>query len=249
MSIKRSQGSTPGFGSVLSGFDLAASTKPDADTPDDEFDSATLNGKWTAVNGTSGTVDLLETGEVEKYDLTTRPGWLLIQAGSAAGQLVELRQDFTLGDGESIVAALSTPGPTSETGGHVNNEYRAGISLNSTDTGYDDGTYLFHVVDAQVDETHILAYDGSTIFGFSQTNNPLGQVVFLRIARSGLVYHFYWSSGDGSSWASFDTKTFGTAPDNLWLLAGAPAAGNDPVPITAFKWIRQGTNNLDPWDV
>jgi hypothetical protein len=62
-------------GALISGWSPILDHKPGAaDTPDDEFDSTTLDGKWTAVSGSSGTVDLAETGEVTKYDLTTRPG-------------------------------------------------------------------------------------------------------------------------------------------------------------------------------
>ena len=228
-------------------FDLANSMKDSADTPDDEFTLPTLASKWTVVNGSSGTVSLLEKGEVEKYDLATRPGWLLLQAGSATDQMVELRQDFTIPDGASIVCAMAGPGPTTDAAGSVNNEYRAGIGVNSTDTGYDDGTYVFLAIDAQTDACEVLVYDGTTLFGSSLRSHVIG-MAFLRIGRSGLVYYVYWSH-DGLTWQPFATKTFGTAPDNLWLFAGTPTGtANEPVGITAVKWIRQGTNALDPWN-
>ena len=73
--------------------------KTATDTPDDEFDTGSLDGKWTAVSGSSGTVDLLGTTG-STYDFTTRSGELLMQGYNGAA--VELRQDYTLPDGNSI---------------------------------------------------------------------------------------------------------------------------------------------------
>jgi len=235
-------------------FDLLHSTKPTADTPDDEFDATTLDGKWTAVTGASGTVDLAETGEVQKYDLTTRPGWLLLQAGSAADQKVELRQDFTMVDGSSIVVALAFGWAASDGDtGVADDEQWLGIAINDTDSGYDAGAYLQTAWDVAADGARIRTYDGTSVLGAltDSTNQELigvpGSVVFFRIARSGTTYRVYVSGG-GVSWTPLGSKVIATAPNNLWVFAESVAASGEPVPIHAVAWVRQGANTLDPWN-
>ena len=233
-------------------FDLLSTTKSVADTPDDEFAASTLDAKWTAVSGTSGTVDLLETAEVETYDLATRSGWLLMQAGAASGQIVELRQDWTLGDGESIVVAFAGPGPSLGSSA-TNNERQYGITLNDTDTSHNDGDYIVLWHDTETtDNSHILfQYDisGLTAIGTSGEPMPDPGNLFLRIARSGTSYYGFWSAGSGSAWQPMGSVVFATAPTNLWIFDWAQASGHDPIPITGVCWVRQGTNSLDPWSI
>jgi hypothetical protein len=235
-------------------FDLLNSKKAVVDTPDDEFEAETLDAQWTAVTGTLGTVDLFETGEVEKFDLTTRPGWMLMQAGSAADQKVELRQDWTLGDGESIVVAIAWAWATSDgETGITTNEQRLGIGLNDTDSGHDAGAYIYLAADVDVDSSRLLLYDGSTALAStkSTTDDSVaiagGELTFLRISRIGTTYRGSISN-DGMAWQPFGSKTIGTAPTNLWLFCESPSASQDPVPIHAVYWVRQGTNALDPWN-
>lgn len=247
---------TEGFAATTTKmFDLLHSIKDSADTPDDEFESTTLDAKWTAVEGSAGTVAIDETGEVAKYDLASRPGWLLIQGGSASGQDVQLRQDFTIPDGSCIVAAVSFGGgATDGEPGYASNEQQFGIAVNDSDTSYISGTYVRFTYYTIPDGVRVVSYDGTTILGgtagFADVAmyQPGGQIGFLRIDRDGLVYSFYVSA-DGMTWMPIGSKTFGSAPDNLWIIGGAFGAGGEPVPIHAVKWIRQGTGGtVDPWN-
>jgi hypothetical protein len=69
---------------------------------DDEFDSTTLDAKWTpaSVVGsfTSGSIDYSANLTDPIYDLTTCPGWLMMQSGStsvASGSIATLTQSYS----------------------------------------------------------------------------------------------------------------------------------------------------------
>jgi hypothetical protein len=224
--------------------------KASADTPDDEFASGSLAGKWTVVNGASGTGDLFEAGTtISRYDLSTRSGWLLLQVGKNNGQAVRLRQDFTIPDGSSIVAALSVVGGQSATSAS-NNAAQYGLGLNSTDGTFASGTWEWLIVDGQSGSQPRILIDGSA-GGITDagTNSGLtsGALVYLRIARVSLTYTFFFSTNGFSTWQPIGARTFASAPDNLWLIAECNTTFTAPVPIIAVDWIRQGSNALDLW--
>jgi hypothetical protein len=228
--------------SLIAGWSPILDYKSTTDTPDDEFDSTT---------GSSGTVNLLETGEVQKYDLATRPGWLLMQAGSAANQKVELRQDFTLGDGESIIAAISPVTSSEGETGMVNNELWVGIGLNDNDTGYDAGEWNVLMFDVNTEGWRLVHWDGTTGHGSTGTTtdsygSPIAELIYLRLLRNGSNIHAFWSH-DGSSWMSLNSETRSATATNIWLFCESLVAASEPVPIVAVDWIRQGGNGLDPW--
>lgn len=224
------------------------------DPPDDEFDDTTgmsgatngLDVKWTAAAGTSGTVSHLETGNVAKYDLATRDGWLLMQAGNGGSQSVELRQDYTLGDGASIVAAIS-PSMLADAA-HSNNEWWVGLGVNDTDTSFDAGNYaavFFDVNGGSGDTNRIIFYSGSAVQGTFQWDG--GQIIYMRIDRSGSTYYGFISY-DGSAWVGLGAITPGATATNVWLFADNRASvTGEPVPVHAVKWVRLGGSGVDPW--
>ena len=232
-------------------FDLANSQKSSADTLDDEFESTTLDAKWTAVSGSSATVDISASANVEQYDLTSRPGHLLVKAGPTVSSSVELRQDVTIADGDSVVACMDF-GWTHGDGSTIsNNEQRFGICLNDSNTSYTSGTYLWLAFDTQAAGNTVFAYDGSVI-GRSGVGTNLeingGTSAFFRIDRDNLTARIYWSI-DGASWQPLDVKVFTTWPDNLWIFAECGASFQGPAPIHTCRWIRQGEGgSVDPWD-
>lgn len=218
-----------------------------ADTPDDDFDSGTLDAKWTVVTGASGTVDLLETGTtVAEYDLATRPGWMLMQAGRNTGQEVALRQDYTVPDGNSILCAVAVSygaGTTTE----INNATQIRLSLNDNNTSSRSGNYVEMSVDSQASTAPRIYVASSVGADFAGAGLAV-RVVFFRIARSGLVYYPFFSA-DGSTWTPCGSRTFGSALDNVWIRVEclATITSGCPVPIVAYDWVRLGTNGLDPW--
>jgi hypothetical protein len=223
--------------------------KASSDTPDDDFSSGSLAGKWTAVNGASGTVDLLEAGTtISRYDLSTRSGWLLVQVGKNSGQAVRLRQDYTLPDGNSIIlaATIGMQGVSSGAGSTVNNSYQFGIGLNSTDGTLQSGTWNELMSDAQGgSSSRILITDASSTSDGSGDYTP-GGLGYFRVARSGLTYYYFYST-TGVSWHPVGSRTVASAFDNLWLFFECNATFAAPVPVIAVDWIRLGSNALDPW--
>lgn len=232
-----------GGGGNLGGLYLDA--KGAADTPDDDFDSTTLDPKWTAVSGSSGTVNLLETSDVSKYDLSTRPGYLLMQVGNNAAQVVRLRQDYTLPDGASIVAALH-PAVAMDSTSRTNNEFFHSLYLNDNDTSETSGNWVRILFDVNTTDLRFQSADSAA--GTIGSCDALGlpPFIYLRIARSGLTYYFFVSGG-GYSWTHMGSSVAGAAYDNIWIAMNNPAAAVDPVPICSWRWIRQGTNDIDPW--
>lgn len=184
--------------------------KDSADDVDDEFSESSLDEKWTVVSGSSGTVDILSSATQEIYDLATRSGDLLTQISS--NNEVTLRQDWTLGDGESIVLAF-TPGVTGTV--IANNEFSIGISLNDDDSARNAGNYIGLFYDAQGAATwRLLAFDGSTLGEFDQV--PIGRRIYLRVTRSTLTYTVFYSF-DGTVWCPCGSNTPAGAYDNLWV--------------------------------
>lgn len=221
-----------------------------ADTPDDDFSSGSLAGKWTVVSGASGTVDLFETGtSVAEYDLATRSGWLLLQVGKNSGNAVSLRQDYTLPDGSSIVAALAVNSGGSNAAVTTNNSLDCGLNVNNNNTSAVSGTYTGLYLDAQAalgPRPLVVSSVGSTLNG-PDSWVPLGGVAWLRISRVGLNYSHFVSADSGLTWFPLGIKTLGSAADNVWVYCSMDATITGQVPISGFDWVRLGTNKLDPW--
>jgi len=232
------------------GGDFLSSGKAAA-TPDDEFDSGTLDPKWTVVSGGSGTVSLTESGNVAKYDLTTRPGWCLFQVGAAATQEVLLRQDYTLPDGASlglaVAAAVHLGTPTAD-------ELQIGISLNTDDATFLGASCLqFYAVEmdgaAEIQAVSTGSTGGAastTIAAATHGISPLARIVYVRITRDGLWYYPHFSF-DGYTWMPLGASSFAAEFTNIWLFARNAGATGTPVPIQAVAWLREGSDAFDPW--
>ncbi len=238
-------------GTLFAGFSPILDHKPTTDTLDDEFDATTLDAKWTAVTGSSGTVSLTETSNVTKFDLTTRPGTLLIQAGRGGTQDVELRQDITLADGESVVMMVAASMPMDDTGPDAA-DFEIGVSLNDNDTGPEAGNFARILVAAASSVVGVSAYDGTTVRRSYTTSSPTAsandQLFYLRIVRSGTNYRPFFSR-DGQAWSPLGGGfAVGATLTNVWIYARNDTSYTDAfIPIAAVDWIRQGTNALDPW--
>ncbi len=233
------------------GYSPILDRKPTTDTMDDEFDSAALDGKWTAVTGSSGTVSLVETSNVTKYDLTTRPGTLLVQSGRGGAQDVELRQDITLADGKSVVMMVACPMPLDDIGADAQ-DFEIGLSLNDNDSGPEAGNFSRLIVAASSSVVGVSAFDGTTVRRSYTSTSPTGtsndQLFYLRIIRSGTNYLPFFSRG-GQAWSPLGGGfAVGATLSNVWIYARNDGAYTDAfIPVAAIDWIRQGSNTLDPW--
>ncbi|MDX1766242.1 MAG: hypothetical protein R3313_04795, partial [Candidatus Saccharimonadales bacterium] len=226
--------------------------KTTVDTPDDEFNYSNLDSKWTAVSGSSGTVDITETGNVSKYDLATRPGYLLMQAGNNGSQEVSLRQDYTLPDGDSIIMAIDPSLTMDGASGLAGNDWKVGLSINDSDTTWNTTEYTSIHFDVEADGWRIMIDDGSTNYSTprNETGPGLGQKVYLRLSRSGTAISASYSVG-GKSWVPLGgTLTRSGTADNIWIFADNQASNSGFVPIQSVDWIRQGdATTLDPWEI
>lgn len=227
---------------------LLESVKVSADTPDDEFDD-TFAG-WTDVDGTEGTVSLLASSGAGVYDLATRPGWLLAQVGTASGDGVTRRQDYTLPDGKCIVGYFSLAGDIAAA--QANNELWFGLAVNDNDTAFDAGAAgqtAALMFDTDTGGSRAIGWDGTGIIGQNYSANDeflMSDGAFFRIDRSGLVYNLFWSK-DGFSWSFVGSKTMASAADNLWWFAECRATMANRM-VVGSPWFRQGTAlAIDPW--
>lgn len=231
-------------------FDLDEPKAVPDDPPDDEFAQGAggLDGQWTVVDGNSGVCSLTYGGG-DRYDLTSRVGWLLIQADF--GNPVKLRQDYTLPDGKSIVLALAPSLMADAQAGIANNELQVGMSLNDNDGDYNAGNYTFINIDPNVEGWRMFKAGPGGVCSTPSSANPLcscplAEKIYLRIARDGLDYYCSWST-DGTTWFPFKKDTHGGALTNIWIWCASSAAFGDPTPIQAIDWLRLGGNNVDPW--
>jgi len=181
------------------------------------------------------------------YDLSTRRGHLLVQATD--GDEFEIRQDYELPDGKSIILAVSPAITCDADGGDVsNNEIMIKLSLNDDDSGHTAGNSCVISIDCQTNGMRVLYYDGSNYYGTGGTNDLVnfGQKFFLRILRDGTDYYGFYSL-DCETWVSLYKLSYGSALNNVWIAVDSGATVGTPVPIQAFDWIRLGDDKVCPW--
>ena len=223
--------------------------KAQADPPDDDFDGPTLDPKWTVVQGTSGTVDLTSATAGGLYDLTSRPGWLLMRADSSA--VVTMYQDYELPEDRSIVVKFAPCISAAGQSGIENNAIQAGLVLNNSTTAPLSGNYIYFFWDTSSDGWRMLYNNNagnakSTASGTGGRGNPVAQVLYLRVLRVGLTYYGYWS-GDGTAWFPLSSFSYAQPLTKLWLVTLSSANMGTPRPVQAFDWVREGGNGVDPW--
>ncbi len=244
-------------GVLLTGYSPILDRKPTIDTPDDEFDNETLDGKWTTVSGVSGTIDQFAVLATNSpiFDLSTRPGWLLTQVrqndGNTTGA-VRLRQDFTLADGESIIVAHTLPTYSGLTA--TDNESAINITLNDTDSDFQAGNkVIIRWIVASAEQVQVY---GGLVPILLHNIHEVGRIVYSRILRKddGATEEYYLGlSEDGTNWNWVGASAVtGFAPGaeltNLWLVHDSTGGvGAEESPIVGFYFVRQGNNNFDPW--
>jgi hypothetical protein len=217
--------------------------RPPARAPyaaDDEFDQATLDPKWTVVNGSAGTISLFAT-DGGTYDLTTRPGWLLMQPD--LNHEIRIQQTYTLPDGYSVITALAPSLVADGQSGIADNELDFGLTISNVGGEY----YTIHF-DGEADGWRIYSATGTANSSLPPNVPacPIAQLIYLRIARVGLDYYGSWSA-DGHTWMPFVKQTFAAEATTLVLFATVDRECADPTPIQAIAWLRIGGSGVQPW--
>lgn len=244
------------FGDLILSIDINKK-KATPDPPDDDFDTGTgldLTGArhsgaipWNIVTGAAGTVALLASGN-NGFEFLANEAALAMQV-DFAGADVELLMNYELPINSSIIAKVHPSFLLDQS--VVNNEIQVGIGLNNNDTGPAAGTWLEAIIDAHIlgQEYRIFGWDGTTTSLDQVQGDPSAHAVYLRIARDATTNYYVLYSIGGVVWAVGGILAIGSALDNVWIKGLSAAAFGDPTPIQVFEWIRQGTNNLFPWDV
>lgn len=197
-------------------------------------------GNATAVGTVAGVVSMTTPPVSPIYDLTTRPGSVLLQPLNNG--LAQLRIPYTLGDGEEVIVAMAAP--YAEGGGGGNDTWY-GISLNDDPSQWDAGVYDNLFWDGG--DSQIAAFDGAAIVRMG-TNFFPGTLLYMRLIRIGdIVYMFH--SKAGSPWCPIDevnTVTRGHA--YLWVFYRTMnLAFSLNVGPLEVRWIRHFATNDGPF--
>lgn len=216
---------------------------------DDEFDTTVLDTSWTVVSGVPGTVVFGGNGAAGAgavYDLSTRPGQLLIQ-GQGTSEQLKLRKDYTIAVNECVVLSMAMSAFLQGGGDH----YRAGISINDSDTSHQSGNGISMYAVEDDGSNFALEISGFGSYSSVLVQNTLttymGEKIFLRVSRQVSNYIFSWSL-DGTAWAEGTVVSVGDVASNVWLFSDPSVAITGSVGIHAIDWIRLGDGStLDPW--
>lgn len=193
-----------------------ASYSPDrpsasAGAASDEFNSTTLNVAWTAFGGlAAGSVTQMETGAVDKYDLSTFPGWLAMQTDNDATN-AGVYKAWAPGTGPwSVVVKVGLwEGGSLETA----KDQKIGIMVsdNTTPTNYT----LFYVGN----ESGTWQYEASTQAGAIASAPAVIRGPFylamVRLTAGGSTQ--FWGSNDGMTWLYVGVTATATAVSYLWI--------------------------------
>lgn len=212
-----------------------------AATPDCDFDGSL--GNYTAVGTSSGTVNLLETTtSVNKYDLATKPGFLLVQVGNA--QVAEFRSDYTIADGESMTIAVMSPGPP--TGDNM----AVALRLNeSSDVSSQTGNWIACMIESDTTEWVFQgnASDNATGGEINTVSMFAAPFALLRIVRSGTTYSCWVSLSGGAWFPVFERTGVATPYANVWISITGSSTNTVYVPIHAIAFAKKGTSGYAPW--
>lgn len=241
IAVPGSSASTVDF--VVNAIDQVKST---TDTIDDDFSETTLNGKWTVVGPTAGTVTL-QGSNSNVYDLESMPGYLLMQ--HQYNSTAAFRQDYTLGDGESFIAAFIPNYQHSRT--VTNYEYQVGISINNSDVGQQNGDYWIFIVNPKEtsDMASIDDYNGSVTRSSASHTLNAGEKIYLRLDRIGTTFYFLFSF-TGETWTFLGSRNEPSITyDNIWIFSNTISDDSNVnlAPIQAWDWVRLGTTDFYPF--
>jgi hypothetical protein len=245
-----SPGAGTGSGAQITGaYDIETpGTYTDAGMSD-EFASGTLDGQWTTISGTVGSVTYANnTGSVSMtatpgtglYDLSTRPGTLLFQSDYT--DQFAAYQSTIPSSGEQIIVSMLIP----EIPSFANNAFTAGISFTSSTSSPESGTYARCYYDGS-DVGAFKLFDGSTLLGSVEQSFAPGRW-YMRAIRANSNIYFYVSR-DGTIWAEVGVKP-DTSMANFWIFMGhyAVPSALGIAPIGGFNWVRHVANtSFDPW--
>jgi len=203
-------------------------------TEDDEFDSASLNAKWTVV-GTAPSGG-------NSYDIdTTAPSWLYLHGnGSGGNDGLYISQTYAPGAGVAfqVTAKFSVMG---------NKDY-IGAFLWLTDNNTPSNGYRMGLEHRSGNPQLYVDYisGGSFTYG-TQTLDPkvLGGTIYLKVTRtSGGTWRFFYSY-NGISWSPMGAGISPVSPTVGKLILSVEGGGSTGDPyFVGCDWVRRDWVNI-----
>lgn len=232
-----------GAGNIAGAYDIEAGSYTDAGMSD-EFASGTLDAQWTTATS-AGTIDFPGQPASACYDLTSRPGTLLLQPAysTSAVRDVLLRQADGLTSGESLVLSCSLP----FLGKYGGTTYSLiSMYLNSSTTSQSTGNHdairlIVNDPATNTNQPSIQVLNQSSSLRALSTDWALSQRIYLRVSRKTInsVDSFVWMySPDGVSWTQVWHNPASTYTQ-MWIWAGVSTQTNPSIsPVFPINWIR-----------
>lgn len=208
----------------------------------DEFTAGTLDGQWSVVGGTSGTVNLITADPTDSvYDLTTRSGSCLVQIKPADS--IAFRVDDVITTGEQILVKMGMVAPGDNPSDA--NSYWTGIGFNNNDSDYDAGTHIEMFWDGA--DVSRIVWGAAGASGDISHGIVTGTYIYWRAVNSGgTVYAFY--SYNAKLWVPIGTGISIGSADNFWVFFDSKGVSYTHAPIASIEWVRHIANtNLDPY--
>lgn len=208
---------------------------------DDEFDSGSLDSKWSIFGGTpnaatSGTIDYTASLTTAIVDVVTVPGWCMIQLDNTSGNTLGISQNISPGTNATFFTRIggskrdfnSTEGSTVmslQNSGDANEEVYVGYTRSST-AGFFTGAVVNNGVTT------------STSSAYSETEGVGQMPICFIIWKKSDVYHFGYSRGESGpfNYIGSVTKTGVTSFDRLKLMRYT--ANETPSDIDGFDFFR-----------
>jgi hypothetical protein len=219
--------------------------KPVVDTPDDEFDAATKDAKWTATDGTVGTVDEIGTigGNWEMF-----PELSAVAFQPDSNGAIEWRQTYTLPDNKCFILCVTPSFSIDGTPGIVNNELHVGMWMTDNDTSPETTNFIRLLIDTGTDNLRVFFGQVAGTTNTPDGSGYTGRRYYLKIRRSGTTYYAYFSTDpQGLGWTAMGSIAVGATLTRVWIAARASASIPSIKPISMFHFFREGDPGVTPW--
>jgi hypothetical protein len=235
-----------GGGNISGAYDIEDTSNYTPGSLADEFDTNTLDAKWTVIASTTtpaaGTADPYANPSTGIYDLTTRSNGMLVQPRQNSGSVddVLLRQSGALANGESLVFSFGMP----DIGTSVADGMIVGLALSTNSTYDSSGTWRAMLVRGTTNYKFDF-YTGSAAtvtnlrnYGTQSAPVLLGRRTYLRVTRRNTNDYWWMASFDGMNWIHLTKDTTSTSFSYVFLHARYNAAAPTMFPVFSFNWLR-----------
>ena len=210
---------------------------------DDEFDSTSLDGKWTAFStGTanpvaSGSVNQLSNLTTPIYDLATMSSWLLFQSDSSSAGTFGIYQDITLATDCTLFVKFAVNNRVISAINEGNVEVKLRNIADSNEAVYiscsQQGAGAGFAVQLTVENNGVF----SVVIGPVYSEKAPVDHLYAVLWKNGNTYHAAFAHGSGPfSYLGSVTKTGVTTLDRMYVQT--LTANETPSFINGFDFVR-----------